>query len=347
MTRIIINGAFFYQQKTGQQRFASEISSCLLSLRDNEIQFHLQRPPAWAAKRALLVWIWVQWTALFLREDELFLSLTSKVPLIRMRRSVITVHDLFPLEHPDWYSKKYIRVHQFALQRVLKGSTKLLVTVSKSVATKVLSQSNCASIVVAPNCISSVFLAIPDEKAISETLDKFGLARDKFVLLSNPSDPRKNINYFVQAWAKLPADLTEKYTLVATGADNRRVFRSDSTAEVVRSLGFVTDMELSHLYTSCSLFCFPSLDEGFGIPPLEATAMRAKALISDIPVHRELKLPEQTYIQLDDETKFAQQIYSALRSEKNSGVPPMHFGTWVDSAEKLANGIRSLVSDGN
>lgn len=345
MTRIIINGSFLYQQKTGQQRFASEISNCLLSLSTNETQFHLQRPPAWAAKRALLAWIWVQWTALLLRKDELFLSLTSKVPLIRMRRSVVTVHDLFPLERPDWYSKKYIRVHQFALQRVLKGSTKLLVTVSNSVATKVLSRSRCASIVVAPNCISSVFLTRPHQKEIGATLDKFGLARDKFVLLSNPSDPRKNINYFVQAWTKLPADLTEKYTLVATGAANRRVFRSDSTADAVRSLGFVTDLELSHLYASCSLFCFPSLDEGFGIPPLEATAMGAKVLISDIPVHRELQLPEQTYVQLNDESKFAHQIYGALGLEKNSGVSPMHFGTWEDSAEKLANGIRSLVSD--
>lgn len=323
------------------------MSRCLLSLEESDFEFQLKRPPSWAANRATFVWIWVQWTALFLRKNDLFLSLTSKVPLIRMKRSLVTVHDLFPLEHPEWYSTKYARVHQFALQRVLKSSSKLLVTVSKSVATKVLSQSNCDLIVVAPNCISSVFFASPDEQATRSTLGKFGLTRDQFVLVSNPYDPRKNLKYLLEAWAKLPSEFTKKYTLVATGEANTRVFRSDSTAEVVRSLGFVTDLELSHLYASCSLFCFPSLDEGFGIPPLEALAMRAKVLISDIPVHRELQLPEQAYVRLDDETKFAQQIYNALALGKDPSFHPMHFARWEDSAEKLANGIRSLVADGH
>jgi glycosyltransferase involved in cell wall biosynthesis len=59
-------------------------------------------------------------------------------------------------------------------------------------------------------------------------------------------------------------------------------------AGLVRYIGFVSDEELAWLYSNCRFFTFLSLDEGYGLPPLEALHFGAPVLASDIPVFREL-----------------------------------------------------------
>lgn len=109
---------------------------------------------------------------------------------------------------------------------------------------------------------------------------------DEFVLYTGGMDYRKNVGGLLQAYAALPQSLRERYELVLVGRlgsdDPRGPFgRQAETLGVsdrVVFTGFVSDAELVALYQACSLFVFPSLYEGFGLPVVEALACGAPAL---------------------------------------------------------------------
>jgi glycosyltransferase involved in cell wall biosynthesis len=117
--------------------------------------------------------------------------------------------------------------------------------------------------------------------------EKFNLHKD-FILYTGGEDWRKNIEGLVKAFAKLPENLKETYQLVI--ACKVSVFFVNEITSLARDLGvnrsliltnYVTDEELRALYSTCSLFVFPSFYEGFGLPLLEAIACGAPAIASN------------------------------------------------------------------
>jgi glycosyltransferase involved in cell wall biosynthesis len=112
---------------------------------------------------------------------------------------------------------------------------------------------------------------------------------DEFVLYTGGMDYRKNVGGLLQAYAALPQALRERYQLVLVGRlgadDPRGLFGRQAealgVADRVVFTGFVSDDELVALYQTCSLFVFPSLYEGFGLPVAEALAIGAVVVASD------------------------------------------------------------------
>lgn len=95
-----------------------------------------------------------------------------------------------------------------------------------------------------------------------------------YVLVTATLEPRKNLARLIDAFAGLPPDLTRSHELVLVGA---RGWRSNDVREriaehpdCVRALGYVADDDLPALYRGATVFCYPSLQEGFGLPVLEA-----------------------------------------------------------------------------
>lgn len=101
----------------------------------------------------------------------------------------------------------------------------------------------------------------------------------EFVMYSGAMDPRKNAERLVAAFATLPGVLRSRYQLVIAGrvlpADQERLLRAAKKHRVedrIVMTGYITDTDLIALYNCCSLYVFPSLHEGFGLPALEAMA---------------------------------------------------------------------------
>jgi glycosyltransferase involved in cell wall biosynthesis len=124
---------------------------------------------------------------------------------------------------------------------------------------------------------SHIYRPVDDAHQIEAVRQKYELASE-FILAIGSADPRKNITTLVQAYALLPTTLRERYKLVIVWTHH---FLATELANQVEQLGLTTrarflkqvaNEDLVLLYNAASLFVFPSLYEGFGLPPLEAMA---------------------------------------------------------------------------
>jgi glycosyltransferase involved in cell wall biosynthesis len=143
-------------------------------------------------------------------------------------------------------------------------------------------------VVVAPNGVDPVFLARPDRP---------GPRRDPFFLAVGNLQPRKNVATLIRAYRRLlewHPEVPERLVVVgqewlAEEAAALRLEAADLTANGrVVFAGYVQDTQLVDLMREATAFAYPSLYEGFGLPPLEAMAAGTPALVSDIPVMREV-----------------------------------------------------------
>jgi glycosyltransferase involved in cell wall biosynthesis len=215
---------------------------------------------------------------------ELVLSLTSRTP-IAARRQVVTIHDLFPLTNPEWFSLNYVTLHRRLIRANLRRAD-AIVTVSEPVRDAIVSIVNHrVPVVVAPNA-PTAHLTCTDGSGTPIG----ALATSRYLLSVGSVEPRKNMTRLIEAYLTLPRAVRRETPLVVVGGTNPvfgRVIPAAGCDDTVRLLGRVSDAELAWLYSTAAAFVAVSLAEGFGIPIVEAAAAGCPAFVlSDIPAYR-------------------------------------------------------------
>lgn len=305
---VYVNEAFRPQRISGQQRYATEISDRL------PLDVQRVRPgPFWSAS-ALRTWLWVQ-TVLPLRTWRgVLISLTARAPLWHPRH-LLVIHDLFVIEHPEWFSKKFALTHAPLLRFQLR-TAKAFAAVSEPVAEQVRARRPGVPVVVAPNAPSDVFKQPSDDQSV---LEEYGLTAGTYLMVVGNLDPRKNLPTLAEAYGALDADERAAMPLVVVGgsADIYRQSPIDwPTGTVVT--GYVSDEDLRNLYRYSLAVVFPSLAEGFGLPIVEAAAAGApKLLVSDIPVFRWVCREKAGYVEPDSVRAWT----TALDRQRISNLP--------------------------
>ena len=183
------------------------------------------------------------------------------------KRTVATFHDLFVLTGE--YSSAEFRTRFAEQARGAAARSDLIIAVSQFTASQVTSLLN-----VEPSRIRVIPHGI-------ELPELFG-ARENMVLFVGAIQKRKNIARLVRAFERLP----ESWRLVLAGASDgwgaARELEAVAKNPRVEVLGYVSNQRIQQLYQRSSIFAFPSLDEGFGIPVLEAMAHGVPVVTSGI-----------------------------------------------------------------
>jgi len=197
------------------------------------------------------------------------------VPFIHPR-TVVTIHDLGYLEHPDAHPPGDLRVLDWSTRWSVRSATKII-AISQTTKTDLIRHYRVPSdkIQVVPHGVSgSLCAASPDEMA--RMREKYSLP-ERYVLAVGTVQPRKNLARLAEAVLKLNAGC-EQIELVIAGkrgwlADEvEREIAKSGASHIIRMLGYVADGDLPALYSGAKVFCQPSLYEGFGMPVLEAMA---------------------------------------------------------------------------
>ena len=200
---------------------------------------------------------------------------------------VITIHDLSWIRHPQTHPSERVRWLDRAMPSAAERADAILV-VSKFTRQEVLTtlgvdarRVHVTHLGVAPayhprNAVETV-----------TTLQGLGLIHGGYVLTVGTREPRKNLPHILEAYAALPAAIRARYPLVVAGARGwfgcalERRLRWLASSGQIRFLGHVSNGDLAMLYAGAATFVFPSLYEGFGLPPLEAMASGVPVLVSD------------------------------------------------------------------
>lgn len=196
--------------------------------------------------------------------------------------TVVTIHDLIHLHQPlgKPAARSYAR---WMIGRSVRRARGVL-TVSAAVRAELaaLYPAAASKIVVTPNGIDERFgmSAAPVDLAI---LSKWQLESGRFVLFVGNDKRHKNVERLVKAW-ELVRTRHDSYRLVLTGGS----FDRFGNRGWITLTGRVSDQELAALYRAAVCVVQPSLEEGFGLPPLEAMASGAPVVVSRIPALVEL-----------------------------------------------------------
>jgi glycosyltransferase involved in cell wall biosynthesis len=210
---------------------------------------------------------------------------------LRDVHSVATLYDLIPLhdsqaylDHPS--SKAWYEAKVNALARC-----DLLLSISEWVRQDALEKLKLdpARIVTIGAGVDPRFCPPADVKAALQRVQALhGISRP-YVMYNGGFDPRKNVSRLILAFASLPLEVRETHQLVIVGRTSTEQMAGLQSAMrearlppmAVVFTGFVSDDALVDLYASCALFVFPSMLEGFGLPPLEAMSCGAPVLASN------------------------------------------------------------------
>jgi glycosyltransferase involved in cell wall biosynthesis len=263
---------------------------------------------------------------------------------------VVVVHDLFVLTNPEWYSRTYVLTHAPILKIQLKVAS-MIIAVSEPVATQITELTKGQTpVVVAPNAPAAVFHNPLDVHASRSVMEKFSLTGGRYVLSVASRDPRKNLEALVTSYLALPENLRKEFPLVLVGGSNSIFadveFPVDTT---VKTLGYVDDLELAALYEGSRLVAFPSLDEGFGLPAVEALSVGARLLVSDVRVMRWVCQEHADYIDPKDHASITAGLRQLIENEDSAEdrVARKRYVnsrfTWRKSAEAISTGLSRIL----
>ena len=201
----------------------------------------------------------------------------SRVPL------AITIHDVMTWQHPEWFSRANVAHQRFVLGPALRRAA-LVLTSSHYSRDRMqeLVGVDAERIVVTPLGVDERFAPgeVPEELLAGLGID------GPYVMTVGTLQPRKNIESAIRAFEQL-ARAGVEHRLVVVGARGWRdeqllaMVAASPVAERIVLVGRISDDEMIGLQRGADLFVFPSLYEGFGIPPLEAMACGTPVVSSD------------------------------------------------------------------
>ncbi|WP_151635788.1 glycosyltransferase family 4 protein [Noviherbaspirillum aerium] len=199
--------------------------------------------------------------------------------------TVVTVHDISWIRYPETHPAERVREMNRVMPSVLRRADHIVVD-SEFVRQEVIDHYGLAA-----ERVSTILLGVAPEfrpmNASGAVLSQYGLRYGQYILAVGTLEPRKNLLSVIAAFSRLPDGVRWQMPLVIVGMDGWGMEKFSTglqqmiaRGEVVLT-GYVAQAELPALYSGARMFVYPSIYEGFGLPPLEAMACGTPVIASN------------------------------------------------------------------
>jgi alpha-1,3-rhamnosyl/mannosyltransferase len=270
--------------------------------------------------------------------------------------TVTTIHDLSPIRFPETHTEQSRRIWRKLLPDALKRS-RLILTDSEFIRAEILELLG-----VPPERVRAIHLGVSEQyrelgrDELAARLSPLGLAPGRYVLAVGTLEPRKNLVSTLEAYRKLPDSMARAHPLVIAGLKGwlteelqRRLAGLEAEGKV-RVLGYVSAEALVALYGGARLLVYPSLYEGFGLPPLEAMACGTPVVVSNRASLPEVVGEAGTQVDAHDVAAIADAMArlvedaSHWRRMREAGLARARQFTWRRCAEATLDAYRAAAA---
>ncbi|MDD2758065.1 MAG: glycosyltransferase family 1 protein [Patescibacteria group bacterium] len=283
------------------------------------------------------------------------------IPIFYNQPFVVTIHDLLLLHYPTRAASTLGPVAYFfkniAYRLVLKHAIKKseqIITPSEYTRQDIIKNFN-----VSPDKISVIYLAatplteIRNQKSEirNDLADKYRITKP-YILYVGVAYPHKNLEGLIKAWDIFCAQHGNNYQLVLAGRKNYfydRLEQSVRGNDNIIFTGYIPDENLPVLYQNASLYIFPSLYEGFGLPPLEAMQYDLPVASSTATCLPEILKDAVIYFDPRNPDAMATAIWRGLTDQKlresltQKSVQLIHNYSWITTARQTLEVYHSVI----
>ncbi|RCT53655.1 glycosyltransferase family 1 protein [Winogradskyella sp. KYW1333] len=245
--------------------------------------------------------------------------------LNRKCKYIVTIHDVLFIDFPKYFPVKYRLINSFLFKRSARKAD-FLTTVSKYSADRIKENFNLGNkkITVLPNAIGESFKVLRNKRDDRDYIKKkYGI--DEFIIYVSRIELRKNHFRLIKAYQKLKL-WQNNIHLVLIGKRSFKDNKLDCLIEEVNSeskggvieFNNVSNDELVVFYNAARLAIFPSLCEGFGIPPIESGALQTPTICSNSSAMKDFSFFEDNLFDARDEKNIRLKIKEVIKRENDT-----------------------------
>lgn len=273
---------------------------------------------------------------------------------------VVTIHDLIPYTLPETCGKGYLTRFLKDMPYIIENSKGILTVseYSKRDILKFFPSFPEDKIFVTPLAANSSFYPMEKDICNSFLKEKYNIDFP-FILYIGGFSSRKNVKELILSFNDIYSSLKKKYKLVLCGSIKDE---GEKLKEFCKGLGlennviftgFVPDEDLPFFYNGCSLFVYPSLYEGFGLPPLEAMSCKAPVITSNLTSIPEVTKDCALLIDPFNKDELSNSILKVLNSSSLSeelsekGYSNSKNFTWIKTAELTLQAYEAIYKSLN
>jgi glycosyltransferase involved in cell wall biosynthesis len=307
----------------------------------------------WGRKVTPLAWIFFNFPFLengITNQIDIVHALSLGYKVATLKPYVVTIHDIGPLTHPQFFTKKDQWFMKGSLKQAVKKAA-AMICVSKATADAVeayaLANYNTSvkeRLHVVHEGVDAIFFKAPNIEEITDYHIVKSLLNTSFVLTVGQISPRKNLQTVLRAFNKLK-DKLPNLQLITVGGNGWDYDKVKEQVKVlglenrVHFLGYVSDDLLRLLYRKAVVFVYPSLFEGFGLTVLEAMASSCPVITSNTTSLPEISGDAAILINPEDVEKLSNNISLVCNNKKireqmiTKGLQRAKTFTWKRAAD--------------
>jgi len=299
----------------------SDFNCFLFGSENDSVRFDYNKSKLVTSPKAIDDRLWKQFGVYFDAKRfniNIYHGLANELPffLPKKVKSIITIHDLLFLDYPQHYKAKHRKYYNFKFKHGALSSDKVIAVSTKSKNDLIKHyQINAEKIEVVLQGCNPVFKKFYDEEEKEAIKEKYNLP-NKFILFVGSIQERKNLLPVLQALKGTNVPFVIISNRNTKYLDRILSFIKNERMSNVFFRQVKSNKELAIVYQMSQSLIFPSLNEGFGIPIIEALSGRVPVIANDIDVFKEVGADYCYYVQMDDTIKLKRIIEQVWEERK-------------------------------